>query len=354
MTIKLLLLLSAYVSALHPSFAAPTTEDWEFALSVLINAKRLQKELNCRSASINAISVVRKILVLQCIRVKCKVYQIVLTLFKKVKILTFLGCGYPRNLFYIVGGDEASAHSMPWVSALLFKDSGHMYCGASLINEQFALTASHCVVFNDGTVDANDILIKLGAHHVNKDGKVYEIAEVIPHENYRPWKYYNDIALLKLAEKVEYDENIGPVCLPTKDTVTTSELVGKSIKLAGWGTTSYEGSVSESLQTTNVPIVSNEECQKNYSTLEGFDFAFHDGINSNFICAGYEEGGKDTCQGDSGGPMMLAGNDTMPTYQVGVVSFGFECAKAGYPGVYTSVPYHLGWIGTRLKIHGNS
>ena len=56
------------------------------------------------------------------------------------------------------------------------------------------------------------------------------------------------------------------------------------------------------------------------------------------ICAGLEEGGKDSCQGDSGGP-LVSGN-----VLAGIVSWGYGCAVAGYPGVYTEVAHFSNWI----------
>lgn len=48
-------------------------------------------------------------------------------------------------------------------------------------------------------------------------------------------------------------------------------------------------------------------------------------------------------QGDSGGPLLYRdGNDKW--YVVGVVSFGTGCGRQQYPGVYSSVPFHLGLI----------
>ena len=42
-------------------------------------------------------------------------------------------------------------------------------------------------------------------------------------------------------------------------------------------------------------------------------------------------GGKDSCQGDSGGPMTYMGT------HVGIVSWGYGCARPAYPGMYISL-----------------
>ena len=63
------------------------------------------------------------------------------------------------------------------------------------------------------------------------------------------------------------------------------------------------------------------------------------------LCAGYEEGGKDTCKGDSGGPLVCQRCSTCNFYLAGIVSFGEECAKAGgFYGRYTKVSAHESWI----------
>ena len=58
------------------------------------------------------------------------------------------------------------------------------------------------------------------------------------------------------------------------------------------------------------------------------------------ICAG--EAGKDSCQGDSGGPMTCSGK------HCGIVSWGYGCAAAGYPGVYAETSNFIDWIDGQL------
>jgi hypothetical protein len=61
------------------------------------------------------------------------------------------------------------------------------------------------------------------------------------------------------------------------------------------------------------------------------------------MCAGLEQGGKDSCQGDSGGPLVMRDVRGCP-YQVGIVSWGEGCAEREAYGVYTRVSHHAEWI----------
>merc|ERR1712071_349534 len=75
-------------------------------------------------------------------------------------------------------------------------------------------------------------------------------------------------------------------------------------------------------------LVSDDHCRDSYG---------QDDIADSMICAGLDEGGKDSCQGDSGGPFMCGSELS------GVVSWGYGCAEAGFPGVYTQTSYFISW-----------
>ena len=105
-----------------------------------------------------------------------------------------------------------------------------------------------------------------------------------------------------------------------------------SAVVSGWGTLSSGGSQPKKLQEVTVQVTENTKCG-NYPQNE---------ITANMMCAGAD--GKDSCQGDSGGPLVTKVGKRY--HLVGVVSWGYGCAAANYPGVYARITKVLGWIAT--------
>merc|ERR1711874_388594 len=150
------------------------------------------------------------------------------------------------------------------------------------------------------------------------------VKKVHLHEDYDSHTVYNDICTLELAEEADFSSDmIGPIDLPTENEEGTDCIV------SGWGTTSSGGSLAKILQKVTVPVVSDKKCREDYG---------EDAIADSMICNGYDKGGKDSCQGDSGGPLMCGKQLS------GIVSWGYGCAAAGYPGVYTQTSYFISWL----------
>jgi len=259
------------------------------------------------------------------------------------------GCGVRPDAQYIVGGDNSRANTWPWAVAIFQRSSRdpnkkQFICGGSILNDQWVVSAAHCVVRYEGKMTANDFFVKVGAHDLRDSGEFIEVAEVTPHENYRAWRRYNDISLFKLKTKLDFTKaNLRPVCMATEE-MDKMDLTGKNATVIGWGTTSFQGDIAKNLMEVSVPVVSNEECDQAYSSVEGSAVSYPEGINHNFVCAGEKEGGKDSCQGDSGGPLLYQQDNVW--YQIGVVSFGYKCAEKGYPGVYTRISHFNRWLGS--------
>lgn len=96
----------------------------------------------------------------------------------------------------------------------------------------------------------------------------------------------------------------------------------------GWGTT-REGvnSPPDVLQEVEVNYISNTACKRAYGSSA---------VSSEMMCC--REAGQGACQGDSGGPLVIKGNNGEGSdVQVGLVSWGYDCALASYPGTYLTL-----------------
>lgn len=89
---------------------------------------------------------------------------------------------------------------------------------------------------------------------------------------------------------------------------------------------------SEDLLKVGLNIRENDVCSKVFADVNL-------PIKPSQVCAGVEEGGKDTCEGDSGGPIQVYLKENKCTYSiVGVTSFGQQpCGFKGSPSVYARV-----------------
>merc|ERR1712115_242744 len=207
--------------------------------------------------------------------------------FSKKALSTPLSRGGGR----IVGGTEAYAGEFPHQIALLRGGvGGSLMCGGSLIAADKVVTAGHCC---DGQ-SASRLGVRVGNHHLysdDPDQKDIAVAKVNLHPDYDSWTISNDICILDLEEAADFSSSvIDSISLPYDGEEYSS---GTMCTVSGWGTTSSGGSLASTLMKVSVPVVSDDDCRDSYGQSD---------IADSMICAGLEEGGKDSCQGDSGGP----------------------------------------------------
>jgi secreted trypsin-like serine protease len=227
----------------------------------------------------------------------------------------------------IVGGVRAARGEFPWVVRL---SNG---CAGTLVRESVVLTAAHCV---KRTGPTSSIIVTAGSGDLYSSKAVdVRSVEVKRASGFQGVTEGNDWAVIKLARSV----GLPVVALPS-----SSQLDNGEFTVVGWGSTS-EGSMSQQryLRKVQVPYVPDSTCERLY-TDEGYDF-----VASDMLCAGdVAHGGKDSCQGDSGGPLLKRHDARW--VQVGIVSWGVGCGRAGYPGVYTQVSQFIREIEEALKI----
>ncbi|XP_042279816.1 trypsin-2-like isoform X1 [Thunnus maccoyii] len=240
-----------------------------------------------------------------------------------------LGAVFATEDDKIVGGYECTPHSQPHQVSL---NSGYHFCGGSLVNEYWVVSAAHCYKSSfDLSFSKMDIV--LGDHNrwfMDGNEQIIPAARVIPHPNYESWFVNNDIMLIKLSKPATINQYVQPVALPT-----SCAPAGTMCKVSGWGVTMSSSADSNKLQCLDIPILSDEDCDNSYPGM----------ITEAMFCAGYLEGGKDSCQGDSGGPVVC--NRELQ----GVVSWGFGCAEKNHPGVYAKTCIFTDWLHSTMATY---
>lgn len=245
----------------------------------------------------------------------------------------------PEVEVQIVGGAPATPGEWPWQVALVFGGEADLFqgqfCGGSLIDRQWVLTAGHCVTENDGSVTPlNGLDVVAGIHNL-VSGVGYQrstVDQIIRHPLYNDATLDYDIALLKLDT---------PIILGGSGATTTALValaspanglfVNASSWVTGWGKIQTSPNLwDDELNEVNIPVISNSDCSLYWGN----------GINQNNICAGIADG-KDSCSGDSGGPLVVDVSGTWTL--VGIVSSG-TAACGDAPGIYTRVSQFTSWI----------
>lgn len=253
----------------------------------------------------------------------------------------------------VVGGIIAAPGAWPWQVALVVaaqpNPNNGQFCGGSLIDPEWVLTAAHCVVDNGFVSNPTDIDVVLGINRLStgpttgSSGQRIDVAQVIPFSSFNEFTVDSDIALLRLATPATLTSTVSTIGLigPGDSALVTP---GAMATVTGWGNTIAQpipGGMNfpDDLYQASMPIVSNAICNTSYSGQ----------ITNNMLCAGYASGGVDSCQGDSGGPLVVP-NGSGGWLLAGIVSWGNGCAQPNLYGVYTRVSQFKGWV--NLLVNG--
>jgi secreted trypsin-like serine protease len=289
----------------------------------------------------------------------------------------------------IVGGAPASIVDWPGQATLRLQAqdgrTAAYICGGSVIADRWVLTAAHCVADYSDSLDATvedshgqshaaRLEVVIGAADLGqvKPEQVHAVERIVIHERYGaaidaarklPTSGDVDKAMEMIASSVGDDVALVRLARPWRGPFAVLSLAGGSdpdagaqVRVAGFGKTERDPKTdplqrfeqpetkaeffagSSRLQETAIETIATNSCRQRYPTAV---------VGDGQICAGLEQGGKDSCQGDSGGPLVTRDRGGCP-YQIGVVSWGAGCAEQQAYGVYTRISHYAKWIEERV------
>ncbi|XP_071626632.1 transmembrane protease serine 11A-like isoform X2 [Temnothorax longispinosus] len=212
---------------------------------------------------------------------------------------------------------------------LSLRRNGRHICGAAIINEEWAVTAAHCIETSEDPLKG--VTLCSGSSILYENCIVHNVTNFSIHENYDPNINDYDIAVIQVTPAFTYNDYTKAIDLPLNRHVSKEWGI-----VCGWGFyRKYHGevvqSLSANLKCAKVPRVDHELCQKYYISR---DYA----VTPRMVCYGFEKGVVDACQGDSGGPIER--NNIL----LGITSWGDDCGEKYSPGVYTDVILFRYWI----------
>jgi secreted trypsin-like serine protease len=232
----------------------------------------------------------------------------------------------------VIGGSDVAFADFPWQVLFIIENSA--VCGGALVSPTKVVSAAHC--FTDKTLSDVQAWAGISKMSERSAGRQLAIASITSHPNYNEQTYANDIAVVTLKKPVASATGAVTIALPSAMDARSWPSQGTPVTVSGWGETDPTSSAaSDQLQAATVDVLAGpgDGVCGQYGSIY---------LAAVQICAGEPLGGVDACAGDSGGP-LTAFIDGQPIL-AGISSTGFECAEAGYPGLYVRVTAFLPWL----------
>lgn len=144
----------------------------------------------------------------------------------------------------IVGGFNAKPGEFPFIVAI-FKD-GNFHCGGSILNEQWIITACHCTRgFESHFYEVRAGILRRSSF--SPSSQIVKVSHVIRHSDYEQATMKNDIALMRLKSSLSFNRWVRPICMPSKEKVSTDSnwkqgpAEGTLCSTLGWGAIREKG-----------------------------------------------------------------------------------------------------------------
>ncbi|KAJ1895316.1 hypothetical protein LPJ66_004663 [Kickxella alabastrina] len=254
----------------------------------------------------------------------------------------------------IIGGTAAPTDMFPFM-VHLFKD-GNAFCGGTLIDSEWVITAAHCVAEGNRdigagaftTSDPSSFKIGYGTNGGSLSNSV-SVESITVNAGFDPVWYTSDIALLKIKSSNDLVQKTKIIAISNANVSA-----GQTVITAGWGQFS-NSSPAQSSQLMYAGLVTGDEdtCKVGASDWNG--------QNGRYVCTSYSTAPNiGTCFGDSGGPLLM--NTGSGYTLLGLVSFDVNtkdssntrCAQDGNVSYFTRVSSYLSFISSTTGISDKS
>lgn len=261
----------------------------------------------------------------------------------------------------IVGGKPAKSGKFPYQVRLYASvEDEKGFCGGSIIDPQWILTAGHCLVKGSETEGPQEPVDTVFVGYGNTDRTAttkVESEKIVIYPLYleKALASGSDVALIKLKAPVPGAKRVE---LANPDTEKTLVTRGVKVTVTGWGAIwdpddknivdllskiDPQVDVTEKLNyplklhEADIHVMDRDECRAIYEPQQV-------GVADSEICALKPRSVTNSCYGDSGGPLVVLAEEPRRYVQIGVVSWGDRCGRAGNPNVFARVASFSEWI----------
>ncbi|CAH2231869.1 jg11056 [Pararge aegeria aegeria] len=280
-----------------------------------------------------------------------------------------------RENLRIRGGNTTDTKNFPYIAAIII--NGRLWCAGTIVDVNWVLTAAHCLNYVLHVAPMKTlgryVKVRVGSAHPHEGGQLVDVAGAVRHPKFEEEPVpHADIALLKLAENLEFQRHINLIRIydGMKEPYAQS-----FVSVTGWGATrnylypccdlrthvsetktglprtEFERKYARStirpktgsdtafrdhtpdLMTARLKVRTRGFCSDAYQLVSGFQFT------PDFFCASLREGIRDACLFDAGAPAVQYNR------LLGVMSFGPErCGHTTQPAVFIKAFYFRDFV----------
>ncbi|CAH2057278.1 unnamed protein product, partial [Iphiclides podalirius] len=242
----------------------------------------------------------------------------------------------------IRGGNSSDTKNYPYMAAIII--NGRLWCAGTIVDINWVLTAAHCLNYvlhvSPLKTIGQFVKVRVGSPRAHEGGILVDVAGAVRHPKFEEEPVpHADVALLKLAENLDFDEHVNLIKIHNgvKEPFAQSFIV-----VSGWGATRGSDTAfrdhTPDLLTARLKVRTRNYCIDAYQLVNGFQFT------ADFFCASLRNGSRDACLFDAGAPAVQR-NQLM-----GIMSFGPEkCGHTFQPAVFIKAFYFRDFVKTIIS-----